>query len=367
MISWFLLALPPTLPLALTLFNLASWRPAAAKPAHAPRTRASALVPARDEERGIARCVQALLAEPFDEVIVCDDRSTDGTPAILAALAAGDPRLRVITGRPLPRGAVGKPHACQQLAAAATGDLLVFVDADTVLAPGALAGIAAAAVDADVVSLLPRQEAGSAAERLVLPLLHLTYLSWLPLPLVRATRDPRFLAANGQLLAVRRDAYARFGGHGAVATEVVDDMALCRAAKRAGLRVDFVDGAAIARCRMYRSGREAWEGFSKNLYEGIGGTPAALVATLALHVTCFLLPWLALPFAPAPAAVGVAANLAQRALLAARFGHAPWTVPLHAVGIAWMLALAVNSWAWSRRGVIRWRGRAYRPRHERTA
>lgn len=364
--AWLLLAAPPLLPLAVTLCNLATWRRARAQGLPTP-ARASALVPARNEADGIARCVEALLAEPFAEVIVCDDRSTDATPAILAAIAAREPRLRVIPGTPLPPGHVGKAHACHQLATAATGDLLVFVDADTILAPGALAGIGAALKDADVASILPHQETGTAAERLILPLLHLTYFSWLPLRLVRATRDPRFLACNGQLLAVRRDAYARFGGYGAVVTEVVDDMAFCRAAKRAGLRVDFVDGAEVARCRMYRSGREAWEGFSKNLYEGVGGNGAALVGMLALHAACFLLPWVALPFAPVPAAVGVCANLVQRALLAARFGHAAWTVPLHPVGIVALGALAVNSWRWSAQGAIRWRGRVYAARAGRTS
>lgn len=362
MIAWLLLAAPPLVPLVLTLINLVTWRPATAR---ASPPRASALVPARNEADGIAACVEALLREPFAEVLVCDDRSTDATPSILAAIAARDPRLRVLSGSPLPPGHVGKAHACHQLAAVATGDLFVFVDADTVLQPGALERIAAATADADVVSLLPFQRTGSAGEALVLPLLHLTYLSWLPLRLVRSVADPRVLAANGQLLAVRREAYARSGGYAAVAAEVVDDMALCRAAKRAGLRVAFVDGACIAVCRMYRSGREAWEGFSKNLYEGIGASLPALLGTLCLYGLCFLLPWLALPFAPLPAAVGVAANLAQRALLARRFRHAPWVVAAHPLGIVTLLALAVNSWRWSRRGTIRWRGRTYAARGQR--
>lgn len=372
MLDWLILALPPTLPLVTTMYNLVTWRRADAEglqrsgpPGVLPR--ASALVPARNEEAGIARCVEALLAEPFAEVIVCDDRSTDATPAILAAIAARDPRLRVILGAPLPVGMVGKAHACHQLAAAATGDLLVFVDADTILAPGALARVAAVTTDADVVSVLPFQETGSPAEALILPLLHLSYLSWLPLRLVRATKDPRFLAANGQLLAVRRAAYHHFGGYGAVASEVVDDMAFCGAAKRAGLRVDFVDGAEVAACRMYRNGREAWDGFSKNLYEGIGGSGPALIGILVLHTAVFLLPWVALPFAPLPAAVGVAANLTQRGLLAARFRHRAWTVPLHPIGILTLCALALNSWRWSKRGAIVWRGRTYRARHERGA
>ncbi len=362
MLAWLLFAAAPIVPLAVTVVNLITWRPANAT-FTAPRT--SALVPARNEADAIVACVEALLREPFAEIVVCDDRSTDATPALLAALAARDPRLRVLQGTPLPPGHVGKAHACHQLATAATGDLLVFVDADTVLLPGALGRIAAATAEADVVSFLPAQVTGGPAEALILPLLHLTYLSWLPLRLVRAVADPRVLAANGQLLAVGRDAYARFGGYGAVAHEVVDDMAFCRAAKVAGLRVAFVDGAHVAMCRMYRSGREAWEGFSKNLYEGLGARVGPLLGALTLYTVCFLLPWLVWPFAPLPAAVGMGANLLQRALLAGRFRHAPWVVLAHPVGIVALLALAVNSWRWSRRGTILWRGRTYASRRER--
>jgi cellulose synthase/poly-beta-1,6-N-acetylglucosamine synthase-like glycosyltransferase len=366
MFTWILFTLPPALPLALTLCNLFTWRPTYASGLQR-RSRTSALVPARNEAAGIAACVEALLAEPFDEVIVCDDRSTDATPQILASLAEQHPRLRVIHGIPLPPGLVGKAHACHQLAAAARGDLLVFVDADTRLRPGALDHVRAGLDDTDLASFLPHQEAGSPGEHLALSLLHLTYLSWLPLRLVRATRDPRVLAANGQIVAVWRDAYMRFGGYGAVARELVDDMALCRAAKNAGLRVAFLDGARVATCRMYQSGREAWEGYSKNLYEGIGGHPAALATVVALHLTCFVLPWVALPFAPGPAAVGIGMNLLQRALLARRFGHPWWIVPTHPLGVLALCALAVNSWRWSMRGAIRWRGRVYHARTERGA
>lgn len=357
--TW-LLALAPLAVLGVTVANLVGWRPIRAE---GTSPRASALVPARDEEATIEACVRSLLAEPFGEVIVCDDGSTDRTGAILAAI--DDPRLRVIRGRTLPAGWVGKPHACHQLADAATGELLVFVDADVVLRPGGLSRIGHA-LRGEVLSVLPEQVTGSLGEALVLPLLHLTYASFLYLPLVGAVRDPRVLAANGQVLAVRRRAYDTFGGFAAVRAEIVDDLALCRAAKAAGLRVDFVDGAAVARCRMYRSGADAWAGFSKNLLEGVGST-GGLVAAVGLYVACFLLPWLALPLAPAPAAVGVAANLVQRALLARRFGHRPVAVLLHPLSIVAFVAIAARSWAWTRAGAIRWRGRTYAARSARRA
>jgi chlorobactene glucosyltransferase len=357
--SW-LLALLPLVPLGMTVANLAAWRPIR-RPGPVPR--ASALVPARDEEETIEACVLTLLAEPFAEVVVYDDGSTDRTSEILASFT--DPRVRVLRGGPLPPGWVGKPHACARLAEAATGELLVFVDADVRLRPGALSLIAGAR-QGDVLSVLPEQRIGSFGEALILPLLHLTYTSFLFLPLVGRTRDPRVLAANGQVLAVTRAAHDAIGGFSAVRAEVVDDMAFCRAAKAAGLRVDFVDGSAAAVCRMYRSGADAWAGFSKNLLEGVGSV-AGLSAVVTLYAACFLLPWVLLPVAPLPALVGIGANLVQRGLLAWRFGHPPAIVLLHPVSIVAFVAIAVRSWWWSRAHTIRWRGRVYAARAVRVA
>lgn len=210
------------------------------------------------------------------------------------------------------------------------------------------------------------------AEQLVVPLLHLTYTSWLPLFLVHRAADPRFLAANGQILAVTREAYERIGGFEAVRADVVDDMAFCRAAKHAGLTVVFADGSTLGQCRMYTSTREVWEGFSKNLFEGIGGHPLGLLVVLSLYGSAFVLPfvWLVVGLAgvPAlvlPAALAVGFNALLRAALAMRFKHPILGVLAHPVAVALLLGIAVNSWWWSRTGQIRWKGRAYAARSRR--
>lgn len=367
--SWLLAALP-LMTLGLTVLNAAAW----------PRGRravgargVSVLIPARNEEATIGEAVRSALAQPVDEVVVYDDQSTDATPAILAEIAATDERLRVVQGSGLPAGWVGKPHACHRLAQHARGEVLLFLDADVSLLEGAVERIWGLFEDhaADVVTAVPRQVTGSFVERLVLPLLHVTYTSWLPLPLIWRTKDPRFLAANGQVLAVRRDAYDAAGGFEAVRDAVVDDMAFCAAQKRAGRRVVFADGHAIAQCRMYRSAAEVWAGFSKNIYEGLG-SPAGLVLALALYFGAFVAPWLALavgllgaPALLAPSAVGVGANLLQRLLLAVRHGHPSVAVALHPAAILVLAAIAVNSWVWHLRNDIVWSGRSYARREQR--
>ncbi len=335
--------------------------------------RVSVLIPARDEQATIEACVRHVMASthPLHEVIVYDDGSTDATPALLTKLAEEFPKLRVAQGDGLPAGWVGKPHACHRLAKLATGDVLIFLDADTRLSPTGLARAASllTRLRADVVTAVPRQQVGSVAERLILPLLHVTYTSWFPLALTYLSRDVRFLAANGQFLAVRRAAYERAGGFEAVRREVVDDMALCRALKSSGARVVFADGHHIATCRMYQDGRQVWEGFSKNIYAGLGAKPLALVFVIALYTMTFIAPyvWLGLGLSGvAPelvrwGALGVGLNLALRLILMARQRHGALSVLLHPVATLGLLAIAVNSWRWHRRGAIRWRGRTYAP------
>jgi hypothetical protein len=194
--------------------------------------RVSILVPARDEERTIAACVASLAAQDYPagrvEILVLDDRSTDRTGAIVADLAARHSAVKLLRGGALPAGWGGKAHACQQLADAATGDWLLFVDADTTHAPGMLRGVigAATAHGAEALTLLPRMRAESLGERLLVPHLFFFLLALQPLALLERPRETHFVFANGQFFLVRRDLYRRAGGHAAVRDQLMEDMAL---------------------------------------------------------------------------------------------------------------------------------------------
>jgi glycosyltransferase involved in cell wall biosynthesis len=331
----------------------------------------SAIVPARNEAATIARAVRALAAQPeVAEIIVADDQSTDATADILARLGGEIPALRVIQIAALPPGWVGKNHACARAAAEARGDWLLFTDADTELAPGAVARALAdaAAAGAALVSYSPEQETRGFWERALVPFVFTRLAALYP---YAAVCDPASAAAaaNGQFLLIRREAYLVLGGHAAVAGEVLEDVALARRAKSAGLRLHFAPGEGLARTRMYRSFKEMWEGWTKNLYPLVGGTPRALWRELAAVV-----PWIPLLLLAAGAlhlafaALGLLLLAGRHAAYAAMLGRnrLPRSRIVYYLPAALLYAAALAASAGRyRRGRIAWKGREY-PVSERT-
>jgi hypothetical protein len=317
---------------------------------------ASLLVPARDEEGNLRRTLATLLAQPAREVLVLDDGSRDGTAEIITAATRDDPRLRLITGAALPDGWKGKNWACHQLAAAATGNPLVFCDADVSLAPGALAAVEAemGRQRADVFSVFPRQQTGTLAERVLLPLIDDVLLTLLPYPLLDQP-VPDAATANGQLLAFRRDAYDRLGGHASVRSSVVEDVRLARNARHSGLRLGLALGGECVQVRMYEGYAATVAGIAKSLLAAHGGSRVLLATTATWHVLAYTVPWLR-PTRPAWQ-VAIALGLVERLAVNAKTGRGAWAEAL-LVPVAPLAALPVYARA-ARRGAT-WKGRTYR-------
>jgi chlorobactene glucosyltransferase len=239
-----------------------------AAPTRAPL--AAVLVPARNEQGNIRACIESLLAQdyPLFEIIVLDDHSVDATFAILEKLRAKHPALRVLRGKPLPLGWLGKHWACYQLAQATGAELLLFTDADTRHHPHALRNAVAALLHekADLLTALPRERVESWGEKLIVPLLPWSLFYFLPLVLAQWFSFPPLSATIGQFMLFRRAAYEKIGGYAAVRAQIADDLALGRRIIANGLRWRLLDGSARIECHMYQSGWEAFEGFSKNLF-----------------------------------------------------------------------------------------------------
>lgn len=256
--------------------------------------RVSVLIPARDEEENIGRCVASLLRQDYAdfEVIVLDDASSDGTAAVVEGLADSSDKVRLVTGRPLPAGWLGKVWGCHQLSQEADGELLLFTDADTWLHPRCLTDAVAELrrQSADLLTGLPRQETVSLLERLVIPVISWAMFCLLPVGPAQRVRVPLLSAGIGQFMLFRRVAYTAVGGHAAIRDEVVDDMALARRVKAAGLRWRFVDAVPRVSCRMYRDHRGVVEGLTKNIFPALGGNVLLALVVFAFVGFCYLEP-----------------------------------------------------------------------------
>lgn len=362
--------------LVMTAINvpLIKRRPPTIAPSAGTRRLISVCIPARDEEANIADCVRSALAADLPEeitleVLVYDDESTDRTSAIIDELIAADPRVRRAPTSPMPAGWSGKQWANAQLAAAARGDWLLFIDADVRLTPGALAITLAHAQGRDQLALLscfPLQITGTLGERLLVPMIFFLLLSYLPIPRMRATRDPAASAGCGQFLFIRRDAYHDAGGHAAIRDSMHDGIKLTRNVRRAGYETDLFDGNAVAACRMYQGFAASWRGFAKNAYEGLG-SPALLIFLTTMHALGHVLPWLYVALSAAfwrfdsialPLAIAaVLVHIVHRSVLAIAF-RGPWEgVVLHPVGVTLMTLVQWTSYVQHLLGRRSWRGR----------
>ncbi|MCS6860012.1 MAG: glycosyltransferase family 2 protein [Abditibacteriales bacterium] len=280
--------------------------PIAAEPSGAPFV--SIIVPARNEEDMIERCVTSLVQQNYSsfEVIVVNDNSTDRTGEILADLARRFPSLRVIHGQPLPVGWCGKPFALHQGRAhvgrvtGAAGHWLLFTDADTWHHPQMLSSVItfAQSRNVEMLSLMTDQEIVTFWEKVLQPIAIHFLVRFFPFDRVNDPDDPLAIA-NGQFILIQRDAYDRLGGHERVKGEVVEDLELARVAKRARVRFMVADGRALVKTRMYTGLRDAWQGWTKVAYTHRGMTLGKLaggvlltallgLAPLALLLTAFV-------------------------------------------------------------------------------
>lgn len=331
--------------------------------------RVSVLLPLRNEAHRVQPCLWSLAHQTAAEFIVLDDNSTDGTAEVVRRVLGADPRLRLVREEAEPpAGWLGKPWACQRLADLATGDLLVFLDADVTLSPGAVARLRALMVTsgADLLCPYPTQVTHGLLGRLVQPLLQWSWLTTLPLDVAERSSRPTTAAGNGQLLAVWAQSYAEAGGHGAVRGEVLEDVALVRAVKAIGGRAGMADGTDLAICDMYDDDAALVRGYAKSLWAAFGSPAGALATTTGLVLT-YVVPGVAAITGPDRRTrllgiLGYTAGVAGRTAVARRMGQHVWPdVVAHPVSILAFTGLVAESWRRKRAGTLQWSGRAVTP------
>lgn len=344
--------------------------------------RISVIIPVYNEAANVTGAVEAVLSNELPasaslQVIVADDESTDETLALAERMAAKDERLAVFTVPPRPTGQSwrGKNWACAQAASQATGEYLLFLDADVRLENRAIATTLfnAQTYQTDLLSCAPRIVCGCFSEWLVQPLMALLIAVGFSFEGVNDPAQRDKSAAAGPFMLFRRAAYDQIGGHASVAADTVEDFALAKKIKTNGLTLRYVLGLDVASVRMYRSFGGLWEGWTKNFHIA-GGQNIVLTLLSAVAIALlFIVPWLGLAISVVGLALGI-----QTAKLALLFSGVAIALqmymrlaaakvveqPVRYLWLAWLgggliSAIAITSmvktetgWGWT------WRGRS---------
>ena len=324
------------------------------------------IIPARNEEDCIARCLQSLGAQQGIrfQIMVVDDGSTDRTRAI----AESFPGVRVTSAGEPPPGVSGKCNALVVGAEGATARWLLFTDADTFHYPGSLSNAVQEAEErgVDLLSYSPEQEVHSLAERALMPVVFAELVREYPPERVNNPDDP-IAAANGQYILVRREAYQILGGHQAIAAMLLEDVELAGLFKSSHHKICFRHGAGLVRTRMYRSFSAMWEGWTKNLallfdeplYLAVRRTADFLLICAGLAGGLGIVFDLHRPIGW----IAVLLSILWYSLFLNRVrrAHFPWLSNLLAFfGLPVFVSLLLRSWLHSRiRGAVTWKGRQY--------
>jgi chlorobactene glucosyltransferase len=336
--------------------------------------KASILIPARNEERNIAECVESLLGQDYPdfEVLVLDDQSTDNTRTILTAMTKKYSNLLILDGVSSSEQQPGKNWACTQLAQKAQGDLLMFTDADTVHKPQALtqAVIAMMGEKADLITGYPKQSLGSWGERLLVPFFSWAVFSFFPLGLAYKINSPILTSAVGQMMLFKREAYQAIGGHATVGSSIVDDLALARNIHNSSFRWRIIYIADLITCRMYQNGRDALNGFTKNLFAAFEFRLLPYLFTFTWLAIMFLEPLIILllfiagkaPLAqPASVISCISLSLLLWLVPYLYFKVPAWLAPLYPAAILIVEITAIRSLWLSLTGGLIWKDRRIQP------
>ncbi len=339
----------------------------------------SILIPARNEEKNIRRCLRSLVRQDYSnfEILVLNDNSTDKTAEIAGEIADKYGKIRVIDGKPLPDGWLGKSYACFQLAKEAKGQYLLFTDADTLHFKNSVSSALGALIanGLDAISVFARQITVSVHERMMVPFANYFLLSFLPLFLIRHSKNPLFCTAIGQFLLFKKDVYEKIGGHESIKKEILEDIHIAKQVKKLGFKFMIFDGKNNFYCRMYKNLGEVVKGYSKVLSAVFDYNILLQSAITILVFTVYLCPFILLPLSILVLGwphimtnlliMQVLTILAIKIMQTIRFKNRFIDTFLFPVSVIYLLLISIHALLKSKSASgIAWKGRFYDVRKE---
>lgn len=319
----------------------------------------SVLIPARNEENNIENCINSISNQKYPnfEVIILDDESTDNTYKIISKYN----NIKLLKGKPLEKGWIGKNWACYQLSQAAQGEILIFTDADNTYENNAITNTVAymQKFNLAMLSAFPEQKMTTFSEKLIIPLIDLMIYSFFILWSSLYVRNYIFSAANGQWLAIKQSIYNKYNGHKAIKNKIVDDTEMSRMIKKNGERTLTLSGKGIIYGKMYSNIDQIWSGLSKNLF-GLTGNNIFIFITLSLvlilsTIAPYVLIFLSFSYLLLTVLI---LNIIWRFILSYNYrSNALISVILHPISIIILITIGINSIYVTKKGKINWKDR----------
>ncbi len=333
----------------------------------------SVLIPARNEENNIKRCLTSLMKQDYEniEILVLNDNSTDNTAGIVSELARKDKRIKLYHGKPLKKGWLGKSFACYQLSKFAKGKYLVFTDADTLHFPNSIGSSVACLLryKVDALSVFANQIMVTIHERMMVPSGNYMIFGFLPLFLIRKAKSALFCAAIGQFMLFKKDVYEKIGGHKAVKGRILEDVIISKQVKRCGYKFMIFDGRHSLHCRLYHNFKEVVRGYSKVLFAAFGFNVYMMMTAIFFVSVLFLLPFIMLPISilfdwaqmhVSLMIIQVIMILITRLIITFRYRSRIIDAFLHPLAFIYLIAIAITSVFQVKYGAgVYWKGRTY--------
>ena len=340
--------------LLLTILNSFTIRVVKNQPSEIQK-KVSILIPMRNEESNVTGCLDSVFNQKglMDfEVIALDDHSTDET----ANKLKNYPNLKLLNGTTLPVGWLGKIWACHQLSQAASGEILVFLDADVRLTENAVASAITKMHGWNFISPYPKQLSIGFPERIFQPLLHWSWLSSVPLIISQKFGIKSMSVANGQFFVVERESYEVCGGHEKIKSEVLDDLALSKSLLDYGFKGGVAEGSQVSSCTMYTSFNHLIKGYQKSLWDAFGGVAGSIFVSILLLTTGVLTFFAALAGSKL-AAISFLLIYLSRIISSIRSGQTPVTAIAHPIAVMIFIYINIYSWIGKVSGTLTWRDR----------
>ncbi|MBM7097219.1 glycosyltransferase [Bacillus sp. H-16] len=326
-------------------------------------------VPLRNEERNVPVLISNLkkLSYPELTIYLLDDGSTDKTGTLIEELTSGDTRFHLLNGGHLPEGWVGKVHACYQLSRHGNSEYALFMDADVTLAPMTIESMVMSfEPGTGLITGFPRCPVKGILGHLLVPMQHFVVHFHLPVLLANLTVYPPATAAHGAFMMFRRESYDHIGGHRSVKDSLVEDVHISRELKKSGYRVKLANITSLVTCDMYNSDQEVWEGFSKNMFPGLGRSLLLVLLLTILYTAVYIVPlyWAVLGITgtlPAVYFIPFLLGVLQKAVVDFATGQKKWIALLMpASAFVTVILLWYSAYLGLFKKGFSWKGRVYK-------